>query len=44
MQAAYEKSKQTGFVIDEWLDSRWKGFKSAKDRASIFNTGIWATS
>eukprot|EP00123_Amoebidium_parasiticum_P016198 comp23327_c1_seq1/m.38418 comp23327_c1_seq1/g.38418 ORF comp23327_c1_seq1/g.38418 comp23327_c1_seq1/m.38418 type:complete len:1020 (-) comp23327_c1_seq1:250-3309(-) len=39
-QDAYERSKSTGFHIDEWLDSRWKGMKSRVSHASIFDTGV----
>ncbi|KNC81576.1 2-oxoglutarate dehydrogenase, mitochondrial [Sphaeroforma arctica JP610] len=36
---AYNKSKTEKFRIDEWMDDRWKGFKTRFDHASVFNTG-----
>eukprot|EP01134_Creolimax_fragrantissima_P007928 CFRG7928T1 len=36
---AYNKSKSEKFRIDEWMDDRWKGFKTKTSHASVFNTG-----
>lgn len=37
---SFELSKTTDFVIDEWLESKWEGFKNAEKIANINNTGV----
>ena len=44
LDSAFEKSKEsrTQEVKEDWLDSKWEGFKSSKQLSMIRKTGVSA--